>query len=579
MRRPWDATFEELVLSAVNEHCDATDLDPDAPLSSYGLTSLANLALGTRLSDHYRIPLHSFDERAFRNARSLWAFVTGHTPVPAAADAGKAVRGLIHRFLDTAQRHPDAPCLIDGDEPISYAQMVRQVAALASALPRRGVVAVLGEREAPTYRGYLAGLFAGATVVPLSMDFPPERNADVVRQAEAQCVVVTDRREDPLMAAHLAAMGDLPVVDGAAPPPAAATVPCDEVSPDAVAYFIFTSGSTGRPKGVGITHRNIDAFLTQALPTFEVGPGDVFSQCHGLTFDFSVFEMWGAWSTGAALRPVSRIQALDPPDTVTRHGVTVWACTPSLIESATAAGRLAPHSMPELRHLVFGGEPLSVRTVELARRAAPNAVIDNVYGPTETTVWATTHRIPPGQPLPAEGIVAIGTPVAGMRVRVDAAGELLLAGPQVFGGYVDPTLDEGKFVQADGHRWYRTGDLVDRDGHGLLHHRGRVDGQVKVRGYRVELGEIEQTASRLLDGTRTAALRVSDTAAGAQLVLFVEAPSVDEGVLRRRLAEVLPGYMMPGRIITVGSFRLTAHAKLDRAHLTGLATGEAAVPG
>ncbi|NGO10414.1 AMP-binding protein [Streptomyces sp. HC44] len=616
MRGPWDTTFEHLLLSVLKEPGTGPgngveELDPDTPLTCYGLTSLGSLRLGRQLSQHYGVDLRSFNERAFRTVRSLWTFVSenenenenengpGHTgvahdahdahPQAARQPADGTVRGLADRFLESARLHPDAVCLIDAGNVLTYAEMADQAASLASVIGTGGVVAVLGERETSTYRAYLAALYAGATVVPLSPAFPPERNADIVRQAGVRCVVVTDRREDPVVAAQLAAMGDVEVVDSLVLPSTVADIPAtQDVSPDAVAYYIFTSGSTGRPKGVGITHRNADAFLTQALPDFVVGPGDVFSQCHGLTFDFSVFEMWGAWSTGAALLAVSRIQALDPADTAAAYGVTVWACTPSLIESAAAAGHLAADSMPGLRHIVIGGEPLPVSTVLLARAAAPHAIIDNVYGPTEATVWATTYRIAPDEPLPADDrIVPIGTPVPGMDVRVDATGELLLSGPQVFGGYLDPAFDAAKFTQStqeDRRLWYRTGDLVDRDASGLLHHRGRSDGQVKIRGYRVELGEIEQAASRFLGGARTAALRISDGPLDVELVLFAEAPSVDEPALRRELGRILPEYMVPGRVIAMEPFRLTAHAKLDRAHLADMArrqndVGPAPVPG
>jgi len=579
MRGPWDATFEHVLLAELKGLDDGIVLEPDTPLPHYGLTSLGSLQLGEKLSHHDGIAMRSFDERAFRTARSLWTFISendaartadANSPTGQRPSTDAAVRSLAERFAESARRHADAVCLIDGDEVLTYAQMADQAAALASVMGAGGVIAVLGEREVPTYRAYLAALYAGATVVPLSMDFPPERNAEIVRQAGVRCVVHTDRRGDPLVEAQLAAMSDVALVDGLVLPTVAYGTPCRHVSPDAVAYLIFTSGSTGRPKGVGLTHRNVDAFLTGTLPKFAVGPGDVFSQCHGLTFDFSVFEMWVAWSTGAALSAVSRIQSLDPPDMQARHGVTVWACTPSLIEAAAAACHLAAGSMPGLRYVVIGGEPLSPSTLLLARASAPNAIIDNVYGPTETTVWATTYRIPPDGPFPADRIVPIGTPMPAVDVRVSTIGELLLAGPQVFRGYLDPALDATKFAEADGRSWYRTGDLVDRDECGLLHHRGRVDDQVKIRGYRVELGEIEQTASRLLGGTRTAAVRIAEGPADMEVVLFVEAPVVDEPALRQELGHVLPGYMVPGKVIAIESFLLTAHAKLDRARLAAL---------
>jgi len=169
--------------------------------------------------------------------------------------------------------------------------------------------------------------------------------------------------------------------------------------------------------------------------------------------------------------------------------------------------------------------------------------------------------------------VAIGEPCPGIDVLLlaedgtpAAQGELCLAGDQVFTGYLDSELDESKFVEHGGRRWYRTGDLVTRSASGLRH-LGRLDNQVKVRGFRIELGEVEQVASAVLDGRRAAAVVTADCAGAAELVLFVEGAPVDGNWLRARLAERLPGYMVPARVRSLPEFGLTANGKLDRAAL------------
>jgi amino acid adenylation domain-containing protein len=553
----WDNDFESLVRAELG-----TDdpLEPDQPLAHYGLTSLGCLTLGRKLAERYDVPMRSFGPRTFRTARSLWTFVTtsaedAAAPVTVRPGVRPRIRlsgkGIAHRFGDSAQRDPGAVCLISGGEAVTYGRMAREALILAGAISPGGVVAVLGERETATFRAYLAVLFAGATVVPLSLDSPPERNADIVTQAGARCVIHSGL--DPLSRAQLAALDGIEVLDGTVVPEADPVAPAD-VSLDAFAYLLFTSGSTGRPKGVGITHANLDAYLANSLPRYDVGGGDVFSQCHELTFDLSVFELWGAWTTGAALLPVSRTRALDPAATVAEHGVTVWTCTPSLM--AAAAPR--PDSLAGLRYVVFCGEPLPRETARKTLEAAPESIVDNTYGPTEATVWCTYLRLPPA--LPDEAIVPIGSPCPGVDVRISDEGELWLAGPQVFGGYLDPALD--RFAE-DG--WYRTGDRVRRDEAGVLHHLGRLDDQLKIRGYRVEPAEIEHTAARLLGGTRTAAVVVA-----GELVLFVEAASVDSGTLRVELARTLPGYMVPSRVLAATPFPLTANAKLDRSALARL---------
>ncbi|SMD27380.1 AMP-binding protein [Kibdelosporangium aridum] len=570
MQKPWSAEFEQLLLDEL-ALCDPTSsLEPDTPLAHYGLTSLSTLALSSKLVSRYGIELPAFDERAFRTPRSLWKLVVG-TSGPSANGvtmSGNRIGltdGLAGRFAAVASRHPDEPCLVDNAGALTYAETAARAAALAAAIGAGGVVAVLGEREITTYCAYLGVLCAGATIVPLSMDFPPDRNADIVRQAGARCVVHTEPRGEKPLEAQLAAMSGVPVVDAHNAPLTSWDPGVGPVTADTPAYLLFTSGSTGRPKGVRITHGNVAAFLAAALPTYRTGPGEVFSQCHGLTFDFSVFEMWGAWSTGSALAVVPRVHALNPASTIAQHGVTVWACTPSLIEAAAAAGNLAPGSLSGLRHVVIGGEPLRGKTVALARAAAPNAIIDNVYGPTETTVWVSTYRLTPADPIPAHPIMPIGSPTAGADIEISEEGELLVAGPQVFDGYADPALDKDKLIHQGDRTWYRTGDLGERDA-GVLHHRGRLDGQVKIRGYRIELGEIEHAATRLL-GVRTAAARIPGDHGDAGLALFVEGTAVDEPWLRLELGRSLPAYMVPDRVIATEAFPLNPHGKLDRTRL------------
>jgi amino acid adenylation domain-containing protein len=595
----WDTWFETVLRAELTELADDEVLDPDQPLALYGLTSLSYLALGEQLSQHYGVPTRFLVQRSFRTARSLWSFVTTQVPdqpLPASTPVvGQrqvtrvgSGRTLAEHFAAAAKQHPEATCLIAGASSRTYRHLLGEVAALARTLrslvganaggPAPVRIAVLGERALATYRGYLAVLYAGATVVPLSMESPPARNAAIVTRAGAALVLVAGHGDDPELVAQRTALGevtallDIAVVSGPMYP---SELPAP-VSLDATAYLLFTSGSTGDPKGVGITHRNVDAFLAGSLPRYELGAGDVFSQVHELTFDLSVFELWGAWATGATLVAVPRLRALDPAETVSAYGITVWTCTPSLMAAAGAAGRIPPGSMAGVRYVAFCGEPLSEATARLTVAAAPDAAVDNTYGPTEATVWCTFHRISAGGPSADEsvgGIVAIGQPCPGTDVLLLAddgsaavQGELCLAGDQVFTGYLDPALDGSKFVEHGGRRWYRTGDLVTQGPAGLRH-LGRLDDQVKVRGFRIELPEVEHAASALLTGRRTAAVVTADCAGASELVLFVEGDPVDGNWLRSRLAELLPGYMVPARVRSLARFSLTANGKLDRAAL------------
>jgi len=421
----WDAWFETVLRAELTELREDDVLEPDQPLALYGLTSLSYLALGEQLSKHYGVPTRGLVQRSFRTARSLWAFVTTQAadqpqvaPRPAAGPREvtrvRPGRTLAEHFAAVANRHPQATCLIAGATSRTYRHLLGEVAALARQL--RSVIgptsaagtvagagagrapvriAVLGERELATYRGYLAVLYAGATVVPLSMESPPARNAAIVARAGAALVLTAGERDDPELAAQCAALGEVAALldISVSSAPMYPIEPPAPVSLDATAYLLFTSGSTGNPKGVGITHRNVDAFLAGSLPRYQLGVGDVFSQVHELTFDLSVFELWGAWSTAATLVAVPRLRALDPAETVSAYGITVWTCTPSLMAAAGAAGRIPPGSLPGVRYVVFCGEPLTEATATLTVSAAPDAIVDNTYGPTEATVWCTYYRV------------------------------------------------------------------------------------------------------------------------------------------------------------------------------------------
>jgi len=610
----WDAWFEAVLRAELTELSANAVLEPDQPLALYGLTSLSYLRLGEQLSRHYGVSTRSLVQRSFRTARSLWAFtqaadLPAAVPMPVVREREvarvQAGRTLAEHFAAAADRHPQATCLIAGAASRTYRQLLGEVAALArvlrslmgpsSAATATGAtaapvrIAVLGERELATYRGYLAVLYAGATVVPLSLESPPARNAAIVARAGVTLVLFAGEREDPELVDQRAALGEVAALldISATSGPMYPIEPPAPVSKDAIAYLLFTSGSTGTPKGVGITHRNVDAFLAGSLARYRLGAGDVFSQVHELSFDLSVFELWGAWASGATLVAVPRLRALDPAETVSTYGITVWTCTPSLMAAAGAAGRLAPGSLAGLRYVVFCGEPLPESTAALTTAAAPAAVVDNTYGPTEATVWCTWHRITdnrPGTGESAAGIVAIGAPCPGIEVLMlaeDGApadeGELCLAGAQVFTGYLDSELDADRFVEHDGRRWYRTGDLVTRGVNGLRH-LGRLDDQVKVRGFRIELAEVEQAASALLAGRRTAAVLAADCAGAAELVLVLEGEPVDGNRLRAGLAERLPGYMVPGRVRSVAVFPMTNNGKLDRPALAEQAAGPAYEP-
>ncbi|SDD62124.1 amino acid adenylation domain-containing protein [Actinokineospora iranica] len=478
-------------------------------------------------------------------------------------------RPLHHWFLDGARANPDGVALRINSTLWTYTELDALARTWAGALVRHGGckrVGVLAAKSLESYVGFLATLYAGAAFVPLNPEFPAERNRAVLAAADVDALIV-----DPAGAAQLDQLGDLPLVlageqvpGGVVPDSRDAVVSLPDGSPDELAYILFTSGSTGVPKGVPIRHRNIGAFVEVCLGRYDVGPADVFSQVYELTFDLSMFEVWVAWASGACLTVLNRLQALNPLRYVRSHGITVWTSTPSLVGALRTRGALPAGSMPGLRHTVFCGEPLPVESAAYWQAAAPNAVVDNLYGPTELAVACTGHRYAGAT---TEGTVPIGEVFPGMRCALldeDGAvdprvGELCFTGPQMFGGYLDPANDVGKFVELDGETWYRTGDRARlTDDVGLVH-LGRNDNQVKVQGYRIELGDIESAVRAAGPGLDGVAFAVDGT-----LVAFVTGPaSTDLAAVAKRLATVLPGYMLPKHLWRTEPV-LTGNGKADR---------------
>ncbi|WP_329223599.1 AMP-binding protein [Streptomyces sp. NBC_01485] len=457
-------------------------------------------------------------------------------------------------------------------------------------------VGLAAERTAVAYVAYLAVQRLGATVVPLGPSFPPERNAAIAKAAGLDAVVSdgTCDHLDRLPAPALTLTdADLPAL-AAAPRP---VLPAPQAGPDDLAYILFTSGSTGVPKGVPVRHRNVCAYLAHAVPRYEAGPGARVSQTFALTFDPSVLDMYAAWGSGATLVAATGGDLLTPVRFVNRRALTHWNSVPSVISFAHRLRALKPGSMPGLRRSMFCGEPLTLQQARVWHAAAPSSAIENAYGPTELTVTCTAYRLPAAPedwPAPPNGTVPIGPLHPGLQARMHD-GELCVRGPQRFPGYLDPADDAGRFLTPDGSpydpataltdaHWYRTGDRVaplPEDGADAsagcdapLVHLGRVDQQVQVHGYRVELGEVE-AALRALPGVVDAAVLALPTPDGSvELAAAVTGTRVPASALHETLRGRLPAYMVPTHVTRLDSLPVNRNGKTDRTALGRTLTPE-----
>ncbi|WP_406208979.1 amino acid adenylation domain-containing protein [Kitasatospora sp. NBC_01560] len=509
-----------------------------------------------------------------------------------------------------AGRTPDATAVIDGEQRLTYRQLDAAVDAVADRLAGAGVgaetlVGVCLPRSADLVVTLLAVLRAGGAYVPLDPAYPRDRLELVIGDAQAP-VVVTDRAHEHLLAgagATLLYAGDghpagpsgplAPAAPGADGPagatrptrpgrpgrPAGPTGSAGPGAADALAYVLYTSGSTGRPKGVAVTRHGVNALLRWAAATYT--PADVAGVLFGTSvcFDISVYELFFPLAVGGTVVVAENVLAL--PELPAREEVTLVNTVPS--------------AMAALLRGAGGGLPGGVRVVNLAGEALPRRLADqvyaqpqverlyNLYGPTEDTVystWSLVGRDERGEPL-------IGRPLPGTTGHVlderrhpvpdGGIGELHLSGDGLARGYHGrPDLTAERFVTVGGERCYRTGDVVRRLPGGELEYHGRADHQVKVRGFRVELGEIEAVLTAH-PAVEAAVAVVRQDEAGDYLAAFVQpAPGGAEptpAALRAHCATALPGYMVPLAVGVLPRLPLTPNGKTDRGALPPVARG------
>jgi amino acid adenylation domain-containing protein len=498
--------------------------------------------------------------------------------------AGYPADRCIHELFEAqAVRTPDAVAVRFEEESLTYRELNARANRLAHHLARLGVgpethVGICLERGTKMIISVLAVLKAGGAYVPLDPAYPAERLAFVLADAGVPVLVT----QESLRAALPAGDGVAVVsVDGDEERIAAESTenPERDARPGHLAYVIHTSGSTGRPKGVMVPHRGLSNLAYAQARRLGIDGTSRVLQFASFSFDAAVAELFGALLAGATLVLASREALLPGPgllETLRRGRVTVATLPPSVL------AMLPPDDLPELRTVVSAGEAVDAATVE---RWSGGRAFVNAYGPTETTVCATSAR------CRADGRVpAIGRPLENVRVYVlDAAGqpapvgvpgELYVGGVGVARGYLGrPGLTAGRFVPdpfggETGARLYRTGDRVRWRPEGILEYLGRLDEQVKVRGFRIEPGEIEAVLSAHAE-VREARVIVREDAPGDRRLVAYVVGGVAADELREHLRRGLPEYMVPSAYVVLEALPLTPNGKLDRKALPAPELGSA----
>jgi amino acid adenylation domain-containing protein len=483
--------------------------------------------------------------------------------LPAEAAAGT----FLGRFAARVEAHPEATAVtVSGtDATLTFAALDRLSDRVAAHLTAAGAgpgstVAVGVARDARLLPTLLGVLRSGAAYLPLDPEFPPERTEFMLRDSGAGWLVTAGGYD------HLQSVAPHVVPQEAlfAEPGPAFTRP--GVPPAAPAYVMYTSGSTGRPKGVVISHRALGAYVAAMGDLGLMAPGDRTLALARLPFDGSVSELFLPLALGATIVVAQREVARDgirlARDLAT-EGITVLHGTPATWRLLMAAG----WDGGGVHTLLSGAEAISpALSAELTARVP---AVWNLYGPTECTVWALAHRLdepgapPIGRPVP--GVAALVLDAGGRPVPAGVLGELHLAGDMLADGYLNrPDLTAERFVDTSFGRRYRTGDLVRADATGRLHYVGRGDGQIKIRGHRVEIGEVENVLAAQA-GIREAVVVARELEPGdRRLVAYVLTDGRDLGEARADLARRLPDYMHPWRIEVLDAFPLTLGGKIDR---------------
>jgi amino acid adenylation domain-containing protein len=477
------------------------------------------------------------------------------------AGTGRLVPDLV---ADRARERPDATALVYGTVSLTYRELLDRADRLAGRLRAAGVgpevpVGLCLPRGADMAVAALAVLRAGGTYVPLDPEHPEARLTFMIDDAGVRLLIADEPRD----------LG-VPVTtpDDTAPLTPVGPVTGGRPAPENTAYILYTSGSTGVPKGVAVEHRALLNLATAVRPQFPVTGDDRVLQYVSFGFDVAVSDVFFAFVAGAELHVAAGCERLgDDLYARLRDSRITYAFLPP---SAAMSLPCPPDALPDLRTLAVGGEACPAELVE--RWATPARRVVDAYGPSETTVYATTADLVPGRP------VVIGRPVANARayvlderlrpVPVGVTGEIYLAGAGMARGYANrPGLTAERFV-ADPHgpaggRMYRTGDLGRYDAGGVLSYLGRVDTQVKLRGFRVELGEIE-TVLAGHPGVSVAAAAVREDRLAVYVVPANGEPPPPPAELRAWLGERLPGYMVPDTVVPLAELPVNRSGKVDR---------------
>jgi D-alanine--poly(phosphoribitol) ligase subunit 1 len=496
-------------------------------------------------------------------------------------------------FLKSVADFPNRPAIWLDGQFTSYVDLLRMATSYASVVRASpdfaGPIGIYAQRSLPAYTGVLAATLCNVPFVPLNPRFPNERLGSIACMSDLAFIIADDpnsartlelKKLIPSRSRFLSPGGDFDQNS------LEKSIPrFEERTDEKFAYIMFTSGSTGAPKGVGVSQQNVCKYVSSMIDLLKLTPADRFTQLFDFSFDLSVHDLFVTWASGGCLYVLPQSRALNPISFVKEHELTHWFSVPATAAFAMRLRQLTPNAMPSLRVSLFCGEALSRTIADAWLEAAPQSLLYNLYGPTEATIAITAYEYRDGRQQVDGSLVPIGWPLPDQEAIVVRAngsiadamedGELYLGGSQLSSGYLNNEQETRErftnrsFAGNLSQRWYKTGDIAANTASAGLVFKGRVDDQVKINGYRVELLEIE-SALRREGGTALVAaipwpLNQSGMAEG--IVAFMCGAAKNPADIIKSCARVLPFYMVPRKIISIDEMPRTVSGKIDRVAL------------